>query len=296
MPRQKIIINPGDQFKEWLVVKEIEPKQHTKSKSRYFLCMCARCNNTYEVAKTHLINKKGKNCCFQCAIEEKDLAPYQIWKNWLTIKEIEKKGNYRYWQCECLLCHQLYDLRYDNIKNKTNTFSCTNCATKQRGNKFPGEVYNTWQITKVIENNLYKCKCLLCNTYQILSNAQLYHKKICEYCKINTVGTTTTQQLRNYISRTISPKIFMRDGFTCKKCGDNSGGNLHAHHIYDFANYELLRLNKYNFITLCSECHINDFHSIYYCNQTNTLQDLEDWLGYQYEFRNELMQEHNKYY
>jgi endogenous inhibitor of DNA gyrase (YacG/DUF329 family) len=25
--------------------------------------------------------------------------------------------------------------------------------------------------------------------------------------------------------------VFIRDNFTCKKCGDNRGGNLHAHHI-----------------------------------------------------------------
>jgi 5-methylcytosine-specific restriction endonuclease McrA len=31
------------------------------------------------------------------------------------------------------------------------------------------------------------------------------------------------------------PAIFARDCCTCQHCGDNRGGNLHAHHIEPFA-------------------------------------------------------------
>jgi 5-methylcytosine-specific restriction endonuclease McrA len=49
--------------------------------------------------------------------------------------------------------------------------------------------------------------------------------------------------------------VFARDGFTCQKCGDDRGGNLHAHHIKSFADFPDLRFDVANGITLCEICH-----------------------------------------
>ena len=49
--------------------------------------------------------------------------------------------------------------------------------------------------------------------------------------------------------------VFERDHYTCKMCGDARGGNLHAHHIRDFANHEELRYDITNGITVCEDCH-----------------------------------------
>lgn len=49
--------------------------------------------------------------------------------------------------------------------------------------------------------------------------------------------------------------IFKRDDFTCQHCGDNKGGNLHAHHIKAFADFPELRFELSNGLTLCRNCH-----------------------------------------
>lgn len=49
--------------------------------------------------------------------------------------------------------------------------------------------------------------------------------------------------------------VMSRDRFTCQECGDDRGGNLHAHHIKPFATHPELRLDVSNGITLCERCH-----------------------------------------
>lgn len=56
--------------------------------------------------------------------------------------------------------------------------------------------------------------------------------------------------------------VFRRDRFTCQCCGDNSSGNLIAHHILNYSEHKDLRTDADNGITLCESCHI-DFHTTY---------------------------------
>lgn len=49
--------------------------------------------------------------------------------------------------------------------------------------------------------------------------------------------------------------VFKRDNYTCVWCGDNTGGNLNADHIKQFAYYPELRFELSNGRTLCEPCH-----------------------------------------
>jgi hypothetical protein len=68
--------------------------------------------------------------------------------------------------------------------------------------------------------------------------------------------TPVNQKIRMSIeSRLWREAVFARDNWTCQNCGDNKGGNLQAHHIKSFSEYEELRFALDNGITLCIDCH-----------------------------------------
>lgn len=60
--------------------------------------------------------------------------------------------------------------------------------------------------------------------------------------------------------------VYKRDQYTCQCCGSR-GVRLNAHHIYPFSEYEDLRYNVSNGITLCTKCHDSteegSFHNLY---------------------------------
>lgn len=71
-------------------------------------------------------------------------------------------------------------------------------------------------------------------------------------------------------------KVFERDNYICQKCYIK-GAYLHAHHIYGFAEYELLRYEVKNGITFCRECHYA-FHGKYGTKEFSK-QDTEEFIN-----------------
>lgn len=75
-------------------------------------------------------------------------------------------------------------------------------------------------------------------------------------------GKSEERRDRNSIeNNTWRIRVFERDNYTCKLCWMSSydGIRLNAHHIRPYKNYEELRLDVKNGITLCNECHIKTF-------------------------------------
>lgn len=52
---------------------------------------------------------------------------------------------------------------------------------------------------------------------------------------------------------------YRKNNYKCCKCGNQKGGNLNAHHIYNYSEYPNLRTDLNNGITLCESCH-KEFH------------------------------------
>jgi len=71
--------------------------------------------------------------------------------------------------------------------------------------------------------------------------------------------------------------VFARDNWTCQRCS-RRGGELHPHHIKNFAQYPDLRFAIDNGITFCKDCHIK-FHKIYGRENNNEAQVREFCLG-----------------
>lgn len=68
--------------------------------------------------------------------------------------------------------------------------------------------------------------------------------------------TPETKALRaSWAYKNWRQRVFSRDCFTCQHCGDNRGGNLHAHHIKTWADCPDLRFELNNGLTLCIDCH-----------------------------------------
>jgi predicted HNH restriction endonuclease len=49
--------------------------------------------------------------------------------------------------------------------------------------------------------------------------------------------------------------VMARDGWICVHCGDDSGGNLNAHHVLSWARHPEKRFDVDNGKTLCEPCH-----------------------------------------
>lgn len=81
----------------------------------------------------------------------------------------------------------------------------------------------------------------------------------------------------NVKSRIWREAVFARDNWICQKYG-TKGGELIAHHIFNFADYPKLRTSIENGITFSKKAH-KEFHKKYGCKNNNKEQ-LEEFLKF----------------
>jgi hypothetical protein len=98
MGRNKLEINPGDIFKNWKVIKEIEKR----GIQRYFSCECLLCNREYNVSLISLQSKNISFCCRSCAYSD-DLRGQNFGRLTVISKHSQfKSGAWRYLCiCDC---------------------------------------------------------------------------------------------------------------------------------------------------------------------------------------------------
>jgi 5-methylcytosine-specific restriction endonuclease McrA len=314
---QKWDVKPGDIFKSWEVIEEVDKRGAENGvKSRSFLCKCLKCGINYTIYLSSLVNPNVDFCCKKCNGLAKQLVinPGDIFKNWEVIEELDKKvgkdgKSRRYFSCKCLKCNNLYKVEISSLTNKNKSYSCVKCAHSNdlTGQKFGRLlVVSRYEITKN-EGWKYNCECD-CGSKVIVSGHSLSRNttKSCGCLRIDVnksnSGSKSTswkaEKLDNatkkdYRDRVPVKLIRQRDNVQCQNCGTKKHRKA-VHHIYDLTTYLKLFDEHSNLITLCEPCHKN-FHSTY-GTKTNTLNELETWMGEEWKYRDALIQAFEHYY
>ncbi|MCL4417645.1 MAG: HNH endonuclease [Actinobacteria bacterium] len=226
---------------------------------------------------------KVKRNCEICG-KEFYTIPYLIKKGWSRFcsqkcsgiwksKNFSGKNHYKWREkakYKCQICGKEKEIIPSRIKKKYGRF----CSKKCQG---------------ISERNGKLMKCKICGKERYV-NKSLIKMGGGKYCSKKCFGKGNSKEncylwkggvseIKNLIKASLKYKqwrqdIYIRDKFTCQECGDNTGGNLEAHHIKPFAilltevKKYLPLLNLYdgamtynplwninNGITLCQKCH-----------------------------------------
>lgn len=142
-------------------------------------------------------------------------------------------------------CGRIYEKGENNPRWKggKNQFTCLDCK-------------------KPISKNNKSGRCLKCSY---------------KYRKDNNLNKSREYHLIRFSKKfkTWRDLVFIRDSFTCRKCGQ-IGNELHPHHILNFNDHKKERFDIENGITLCVSCH-RLFHKLY-GQKNNTQEQLKEFM------------------
>lgn len=136
--------------------------------------------------------------------------------------------------------------KYDIPRRKVGSMS------RQRVNKNRVEVmcFNCGKVFKKSPARVKRCKRHFCSPIC----GQIYNtgENNCNYKgdKIDQSGR------HSFEYRKWREEVLLRDDYKCQKCGNLY--DLHVHHLLSYAEYEELRLDIDNAVTLCRDCHYKE--------------------------------------
>ncbi len=224
-------------------------------------CVCETCGKVWKAQKPN-----SKYCCAECKPQSKP-------------KRIKTK---------CSYCSKEIEV----ISSKIDKFPMHYCSMQCK-NKHYGELHKG---DNNIKFNKIKVKCYTCGKefLKVRSQVDKYKFHFCTLqCKNegykhifsgknNPNYNPSKEEKEREEHRNIDGynewirNVFERDKYTCQCCGDSKGGNLNAHHKYNYSEHKELRTDISNGITLCERCHVN-FHKMYgYKN--NTQEQIEEFI------------------
>lgn len=220
-------------------------------------------------------NRTGNEIAEECGINHRTLRE---WIRILGLPEKTKPLN----DIEKDELHNLYRIQRLSSKEIADKYGVSDSAILYQMKKFeipsfsPSEAMNIYLYEKDGIKKFRETQSTMEN--RIKSSCRQHGIKIEDF---NGFSTTEQHMARNntYYKEWVR-KVFERDNYTCQCCGKR-GGNLNAHHLYNFSEYPDLRYDVSNGITFCERCHLisfpNSFHSIY-GERNNTPEQVVEYI------------------
>lgn len=244
------------------------------------LAACRRCKS---IAQT-VIDKFGEDYLWSKWSDKNNISPWDIAGNsrmtvWL---KCDKKDYHIYQQAAqsfingigCPYCNYKKVHPYDSLgtlfpkaielwsdKNEKSPYDFSPHSGKRAWFKCPNNKHE--DFCRIIRDEIdYNFRCYECVKDNMSADQSGENN---HFWKGGINGENdTVRHRREYKNwRTL---VYKRDNYTCQCCG-KSGGRLNSHHVYPFADYEDLRFDVDNGITLCEDCHDStkdgSFHNLY---------------------------------
>lgn len=206
-------------------------------------------------------DREAKDIAKECGINHRTL------REWISMLDIPNKES----KTESLTKEVLYDLyrvQHKSSNEIAKIYDITDGAVLYWLRKYDIPAFSTSEAVNIY---LYE-KGGIEKAREAQSTMENRIKSSCRQRGIafeDFEGFATTEQhmaRNNTYYKEWVRNVFQRDNYTCQCCGKR-GGNLNAHHLYNFAEYENLRYDVENGITFCEECHLlgypDSFHTIY---------------------------------
>ncbi|MDN3953862.1 HNH endonuclease [Sporolactobacillus laevolacticus] len=178
--------------------------------------------------------------CSHCGIsferkpsDRKGKHVYCSYECYAKAKKIESEHEKERRSVTCPVCGRRYYLKPNELKNRKHSCCSVECSANLRSKLYVKEKHPNWDPN---------------------------------------ISDDERRKKRHYYEYLVwRKKVYERDYYTCKCCGESKGGNLVAHHIINYSQNKKMRTNVANGITLCKKCH-KKFHDTYGYTNNNEEQ------------------------